>query len=145
MLQADEITGIGAATRRLVDCYVRRERVPPGETTRILCTHEIAVGDPSADNSIYELAVPYGDFPGGQTVVAVARLRHMHGNHWSLHDVKQVDAQALRPELRPSGRACSTKRPLPSDGPPLGAGTAPSSARETGEETGARVRGSSYP
>jgi hypothetical protein len=102
VLDKDEVRAIGAATRGLMGCEAQRERVPPGETTRILCTHEIAIGEQRDDSTVYELAVPYRDFAGGQLTVALIRLDRVHDDEWRLRDVRQVKPESLDLSLAPS-------------------------------------------
>jgi hypothetical protein len=102
VIDANEVRGTGAATRRLMGCEVQRERVPPGETTRILCTHEVIIGEQQPDSEIYELAVPYRDFAGGQLTVALVRLEHVGNDDWRLRDARQIEPDQLDPRLAPS-------------------------------------------
>ncbi|HEX4114361.1 MAG TPA: hypothetical protein VHY18_00625 [Solirubrobacteraceae bacterium] len=95
ILDSDEIQAVGAAIGQPMDCEIQRERVPAGETTRILCTHEIAVDEQRANIDFYELAVPYRDFAGGQLTVALVRLERMQGGDWQLRDVQQTKLENL--------------------------------------------------
>lgn len=98
VLNVDEVRAIGAGTRRLIGCKVQRERVPPGETTRIHCSHESAVGGKLGNRGPYELAVPYRDFAGGQLTVPLVCLDDIMDWHLS---VKQVAPDELDPRLAP--------------------------------------------
>ena len=102
VIDTDDIRATGAATRQLIGCDVKRERVPPGETTRIICTHTVANSEQPPDSEVYELAVPYRDFAGGQLTVALVRLEHFEGDVWRLYDVRQVEPDKLDPRLAPS-------------------------------------------
>jgi hypothetical protein len=98
VLNVDEVRAIGAGTLRLIGCKVQRERVPPGETTRIHCSHELAVDGKLGSGGPYELAVPYRDFMGGQLTVALVLLDG--AMHRGL-SVKQVAPDELDPRLAP--------------------------------------------
>jgi hypothetical protein len=99
VIDSVDIRATGAATRKMMDVEMQRERVPPNETTRILCTNEVIIGEQQPDSEIYELAVPYRDFAGGQLTVALVRLQHVQDDEWRLHDVRQVEPNKLDPRL----------------------------------------------
>jgi hypothetical protein len=90
-IDPDDIRLFGSGLEQLSQCEVLRERVPAGESSRILCTshynHTHQIGFPH----VLTLLVPYRDFAGGQLVVAYVRLaQHEMDEPWTLSSVKQV-------------------------------------------------------
>jgi hypothetical protein len=79
------VVGDGVA-REILGCEVHRERVPPGETSRILCTHGIA---PHSDPQALQVLVPYHDYAGGQAAVADIRLECM-GESYRVASIRPV-------------------------------------------------------
>jgi hypothetical protein len=73
--------------REILGREVHRERVPPGETTRILCTHGVV---PSAERRDLHLLVPYRDFADEQPTVADVRLERVQGDQWRVRSVMPV-------------------------------------------------------
>jgi hypothetical protein len=76
---------------------VRRPRVPPGETTRILCAPQISHAEMAEYPWILTLRVPYFDFAGGQGSVAIVHLAQpFQDGPWSLlsvtHEALVTDA-----------------------------------------------------
>lgn len=90
-INEDDVRLFGGGLGHLEECEVLRERVPPQESSRILCTshydHASQVGFPHS----LQLLVPYRDFAGGQLTVAVFELaQHSEGEPWALRAVKQA-------------------------------------------------------
>lgn len=89
-IDPDDIRLFGQGLGELAQCEVLRERVPAGESSRILCTshyNHTQIAFPH----ILTLLVPYRDFAGGQLIVAEFRLvQHDTGEPWMLSGVKQV-------------------------------------------------------
>jgi Enoyl-CoA hydratase/isomerase len=83
-------------SREPLGCEVQRERIPPGETTRVLCTHEQAPQDKPPNKTIFEMRVPYKDLDESQTFEAAVFLERETEDHWRVRDVKQV---ALTPAI----------------------------------------------
>jgi hypothetical protein len=85
---------IAVKGQRLGEMHSRhawRERVPPGETTRIVCTPRMTQSEAATYPWVWELMVPYRDFTGGQLTVAVVRLEQRFDDEdWLLSDIKQV-------------------------------------------------------
>jgi hypothetical protein len=73
--------------REVLGREVHRERVPPGETTRILCTHGVM---PSAERQDLQLLVPYRDFADEQPTVADVRLERVQEDQWRVRSVTPV-------------------------------------------------------
>jgi len=87
---------VGGGLGEMAGCTVRRERVPPGETTRVLCTPRLIQGFVPPYPWAWEVLVPYRDFEGGQAAVAVVRLERMAEEAgWHLVDIKQVAPQDI--------------------------------------------------
>jgi hypothetical protein len=67
---------------------VHRERVPPGETTRVLCTYALV---PQSDPRWLQVLVPYRDFAGAQATVADVRLECVvQPDKWRVHSITPV-------------------------------------------------------
>jgi len=71
---------------------VHRERVPPGETTRILCTYNV---QPSDERRDLQMLVPYTDFAGGQATYADVRLAL--DDQWHVRSVRPVPPENIAP------------------------------------------------
>jgi hypothetical protein len=84
---------------------IERPRVPPGETTRILCAPQITPTEFATHPWILTLRVPYFDFAGGQGQVAVVHLTQpFQDDPWKLLSVTH---EAL-PESSPPAASTST-------------------------------------
>jgi hypothetical protein len=70
--------------REILGSEVHRERVPPTETTRILCTHGRV---PDSYPNDLQVLVPYCDFAGEQAVVADVRLERVEQDHWRVSSI----------------------------------------------------------
>jgi hypothetical protein len=92
VIQADgiDLYGDGIGESRTF-CEVHRERVPPWETTRILCTYE---RQPGQTPSGLWLRVPYTDFAGTQARVAEVRLQRVRDD-WRVGSVKPVKPEDI--------------------------------------------------
>jgi hypothetical protein len=66
---------------------VHRERVPPGETTRILATYARV---PDCDPRWLQVLVPYRDFAGAQATYADVRLECVTGEKWRVASIMPV-------------------------------------------------------
>jgi hypothetical protein len=73
--------GVGAETSFR---EVHRERVPPGETTRVLTNYPY---DPDRGSDKLQVLVPYTDFNGGQKTCADLRLQYLNDEHWRVVSV----------------------------------------------------------
>ncbi len=73
---------------------VHRERVPPGETTRIICTRGMK---PFSERNDLQLLVPYRDFAGEQATVADVRLVWVQGDQWRVRSVTPVAPENIAP------------------------------------------------
>ncbi len=112
-ISPDDIRLFGPGLEQLAECEVLRERVPAGESSRILCTshynHTHQIGFPH----VLTLLVPYRDFAGDQLMVAYVRLaQHEMGELWTLSGVKQV---RLADIALPSGVAPALPQSLQGD------------------------------
>lgn len=77
---------------------VARERVPPGETTRILCTPRLAPLEVATYPWVLTVRVPYCDFMGGQATIAVVYLEQQFAEtEWLLREVEQVPPDDAAP------------------------------------------------
>jgi len=90
-IDPDDIRLFGPGLERLAVCDVLRQRVPPGESSRILCTsHYSHVEQPSFPHTL-EFLVPYRDFAGDQLTVAYFRIVQRDKDEpWTLSSVRQV-------------------------------------------------------
>jgi hypothetical protein len=73
--------------RKPLGTEVHRERVPPGETTRILCTYALV---PQSDPRWLRVLVPYRDFVGEQYTVGDMELECVTEDHWRVRRIKAV-------------------------------------------------------
>jgi hypothetical protein len=80
------VTGDGI-DKQPMDQAIHRERVPPGETTRILCAHNVK---PSVKRRRLQVLVPYQDFAGSQATVADVRLVCGDDDQWHVQSVTPV-------------------------------------------------------
>ncbi|HTZ64727.1 MAG TPA: hypothetical protein VMB51_11545 [Solirubrobacteraceae bacterium] len=89
VIDPQEIRVVGERLGAMHSSKVSHERVPPNESTRILCTPRMTPG--AADYPwVWELFVPYKDFAGRQLTVAVVRLIQDYPKEdWRLWDVRQ--------------------------------------------------------
>lgn len=78
-----------------VDSAVHRERVPPGETTRILCTCRFAASDTVPDN--LQVLVPYCDFAAAQATIADIRIERVEEEHWRVTRVTPAAPENIAP------------------------------------------------
>jgi hypothetical protein len=90
VIDPQEIRAVGERLGEMHSRQVSHERVPPGESTRVLCTPRMTPG--VADYPwVWELFVPYKDFAGRQLTVAVVRLiQDYPEDDWHLWDVSQT-------------------------------------------------------
>lgn len=90
-IDPDDIRLFGPGLEQLEQCEVLRERVPAGESSRILCTSHYNHTHQTRFPHVLTLLVPYRDFLGGQLAVAYVDLvqREMDES-WSLAGIKQV-------------------------------------------------------
>jgi hypothetical protein len=94
MIVKDGIRISGQAVGREPVCAdVHRERVPPDETTRVLCTHPIP---PSAYPRDLRVAVPYEDL-AGDGMGADVGLERVEGGTWRVSDIKPLNRVLLSP------------------------------------------------
>jgi type II secretory pathway pseudopilin PulG len=95
-IDPDAVTAHGPHVGRRLACEVQRERVPVGESTRILCAYEsIAQAEPP-ELWTYHVWVPYRDFAEGQLIVAAVRIEGQKSD-WQVRDVKQVQPGDIAP------------------------------------------------
>jgi hypothetical protein len=95
VIEADSIRVVGdGIDRTVLGREVHRERVPPGETTRILCTHGVV---PSAERQHLQLLVLYRDFAGEQAAFADVRLERVEGDQWRVRGVTPVAPENVAP------------------------------------------------
>jgi hypothetical protein len=85
------VKGAGVSARSLGNAAVQRERVPPGEMTRIVCTYESAPDDggPPTD---YEVWVPYTDLDESQSFQALVHIERIVEGEWRVREVEQIPA-----------------------------------------------------
>jgi hypothetical protein len=90
VINPQEIRAVGERLGQMHSCQVSHERLPPGESTRVLCTPRLIHGMAATYPWVWELFVPYRDFAGRQLTVAVIRLEQRHAEDpWHLWDVRQ--------------------------------------------------------
>ena len=83
-----QVVGEDILPQRL-GCNVHRERVPPHETTRILCVHDREL---DASPASLDLRVPYADFAAGQHTFADVRLERLAEERWRVQSIRTVPA-----------------------------------------------------
>jgi hypothetical protein len=69
---------------------VHRERVAPGETTRVLCSYRS-----TREESLRSLTlmVPYRDFTGDQKTAASVELERVRDDHWRINAITPVESR----------------------------------------------------
>lgn len=82
----------GGVEAEEVDSAVHRERVPPGETTRILCACRFPASRsiPDAVPDTVRMVVPYCDFSGAQATIANVLIERVEEEHWQVTSVTPV-------------------------------------------------------
>ncbi len=90
-IDPDDIRLFGPGLEQLAVCDVLRQRVPPGESSRILCTSHYNHTQQSSFPHTLEFLVPYRDFAGDQLTVAYFRIvQHDKDEPWTLSRIRQV-------------------------------------------------------
>jgi hypothetical protein len=82
----------GGVEAEEVDSAVHRERVPPGETTRILCACRFPASRSIPDTvpDTVRMVVPYCDFSGAQATIANVLIERVEEEHWQVTSVTPV-------------------------------------------------------
>jgi hypothetical protein len=81
---------LGQRIDEIRDCLVQRPRVPPGETTRIICAPPLVQGEVADYPWGVTVAIGYDDFLGRQGAIAVVHLEQPYReSDWVLKDVEQ--------------------------------------------------------
>ncbi len=99
-IDPNAVTAHGPRVGRRLTCEVQRERVPVGESTRIVCTYESVAQAEPPELWTYHVWVPYRDFAERQSIVAAVRIEGQQ-NDWQVRGVKQVQPGDIVPPSDP--------------------------------------------
>jgi hypothetical protein len=95
VIDPQQIAARGQRLGEMAGCEVQRQRVPPGETTRVLCAPRLIQEQVATYPWVFSLAVPYYDFSGRQPSVAIVHLEQLgSGDDWRLRDVEQAQPES---------------------------------------------------
>lgn len=93
VIDSRQIAAHGQRLGEMAGCEVQHQRVPPGETTRIICSPRLAQGQAATYPWVLSVTVPYCDFSGGQAAVAIVNVEQRgSGEDWCLRDVEHAPA-----------------------------------------------------
>jgi len=81
-------------------CAVQSTRVPPGETTRIVCAPRLTQQEMADYPWVVIVHVPYWDFAGGQLTVARVMLeQRFKETEWILHGIDQLVGDEAKDQM----------------------------------------------
>lgn len=91
VISGDRVRVLGDGVNAYLGSSVHRERVPAGETTRILCAHWI---EGRNEPRTLRVLVPYQDFAGGQWTIADVGLEQIFDS-WRVRSINPAPAGTL--------------------------------------------------
>jgi len=95
VIDPQQITAHGQRLDEMTSCEVQRQRLPPGETARIICTARMIQGQVATYPWVLSVAVPYCDFSSGQPAMAIVHLEQLgREEDWRLRDVEQAQPES---------------------------------------------------